>query len=103
MSRHVISAEHLQLALIARKVRPQTRWAALSNGASTRRCDTRSGPWHVKHGPLMAPMDRGNITRAVESIRMADGLDGVRRTFGCGIKALRVELASAVMHAGAAA
>lgn len=102
MQLRTITAEHLQLALVAHKALPQTRWAAMSNGAHTQSCRAKAGQWRVKHGPLLVPMDRGYINRAVESVRMSDGLDGVRRTFGCGIKALRAELSTNIMRRAAA-
>lgn len=37
------------------------------------------------------PMNRGHIAALFERVRLFHGLPEVRRTFGCGIKALRAE------------
>jgi len=95
-TRH-ISAEHVLLALVARKV-TDARWAAMSNGASTAPCARRSAPsYRLPHGPLMVPMDRGNIFRAIDRVR-CHGRDELKRTFGLGIRALRAETQSFILR-----
>jgi hypothetical protein len=36
-------------------------------------------------------MDRGHISELFERVRLHHGIPEVRKTFGCGIKALRAE------------
>lgn len=39
----------------------------------------------------VGPLDRGHIAALIERVRVSHGLPEVRRTFGCGIRALRAE------------
>lgn len=97
-TRH-INAEHLLLTLVARKIAARQtargeracRWAAMSNGASTQRCDRRGSSYRLPHPPLMTPMQRGDLQAAVERTRLVGGLAEVRRTWGCGLRAIQAE------------
>lgn len=40
---------------------------------------------------VVGPLDRGHIAALIERVRLYHGIPEVRRTFGCGIKALRAE------------
>ena len=99
----VIKAEHLQLSLYARKVRPGTRWAAMSNGAHTSSGNRRpAGTGYVMPRlPLLSPMDRGLLWHCIDRARV-QGRRELHATFGCGIRALQSEIVSSVMHTGAA-
>ena len=99
----VIKAEHLQLSLHARKVRPGTRWAAMSNGVATPSCSPRwaGGGFRLATQPLLSPMTRGDITRCVARVH-SQGRREVLATWGCGIRALQAEMATSIMHIGAA-
>lgn len=99
-----ISAEHVQLALVARLYglgTGGTRWAAMSNGAADQGCRYRYGRkgYRLPFGPLLSPMDRGHITRVIDRVR-SQGRDEVRRTFGCGIRALLASVPSSILKAG---
>ena len=99
-----ISAEHLRLALVARRHdlgTGGTRWAAMSNGVRDQGCRwlyAGSG-YRLPHAPLLSPMDRGHITRVIDRVR-SQGRDEVRRTFGCGIRALMASVPSSVLKVG---
>ena len=90
-----IDAGHLLLSLVARRVHPSVRWCAMSNGASTSDCKARRWvpPYYLPKPSLMHPLYRGYIERAIDQIRWREGAKGVRRVFGCGIRALQAELA----------
>lgn len=95
----VIDAEHLKLALVARKVRPCTRWAAMSNGAATKSCTRRYGVqgYYMHIEPVLAPMSTGRMATLLERVR-AQGRGEVLRTWRAGIRVLEVEFASRVMR-----
>ncbi len=94
-----ILAEHLELALVARKVRPGTRWAAMAEHAETSFCRQRQagGGWLIHRPPLMAPMHSGHMRTVLERVR-CQGRDEVLRTWGCGVRALQAEFATSVLH-----
>ena len=95
-----IKAEHVLLALVARKIghfqmdngRPASRWAAMSNGVNTQDCDRRRGAWRLNCPPLMLPMNHGSLTHAIDRTRLVGGLPEVRRTWGCGLRAIQAEV-----------
>ena len=99
MSARYIKAEHVLLALVARKIATQqvargeagARWAAMSNGASTQACDRRRGTYRLPTPPLMVPMHHGELAHVVERTRLTYGLAEVRRTWGCGLRAMLAE------------
>lgn len=94
-----INAEHLLLVLVARKIAARQaargeracRWAAMSNGVSTQHCNRRSSGYRLPHPPLMTPLQRGDLLAAVERTRLVGGLAEVRRTWGCGLRAIQAE------------
>lgn len=96
----VIKAEHVLLALVGRKIacyqlgngRRGSRWAAMSNGISTQDCDRRRGAWRLSCPPLFVPMNNGRMTAVVERTRLVGGLKEVRRTWGCGLRAIQAEV-----------
>jgi hypothetical protein len=96
-----INAEHLKLALVARKLRPGTRWAAVSNGMATQACKPQrySQGWGIHTQPLLAPMDRGYMQSLLERVRRQHGRAEVQRTWGAGMRALGMEFAACVLGA----
>lgn len=91
-----ISMENVALAIVARKVRPQTRWAAMGTHiTSTARCSTRRAPpshEHIRHVPsLMTPMQRGDISRVYQTTNLLHGRAEVLKTWRIGIRALMSE------------
>lgn len=96
----VISAEHLKLALVARRVRPTTRWAAMSDGAATASC-TRSQPgggYCVHQPPLLQPLTAGRMQTLFDRVR-AHGRTEVLRTWRTSIAVLKAEFSSCVLRA----
>jgi hypothetical protein len=105
-SEHRISAEHLKLALFARKhslsgFNPgllNTRWAAFSNGWDSlgngcpRRPPSPDLQRQLKHPPLFLPFRHGITEALVRRTRMSYGLPEIKRTWGLGYKALLAEL-----------
>lgn len=89
-----ISAEHVRLALVVRRARPTTRWAAMAGHYfSTRNCQTSRhvDREHWPTPPLLLPMDRGHLHRAIERQRLTHGLGSIRQTFGCGLREILAE------------
>lgn len=100
-TRH-INAEHLRLALVARKVRPTTRWAAMSNGAQTSSCQRRQpgGGYLIHADPLMSPLTAGRMQSLFERVR-AQGRSEVHRTWPrTSIAVLKAEFSSCVLRTG---
>lgn len=95
-----IDAGHLKLALVARKVRPATRWAAMSDGAATNSCSTRhAGGGYCMHvPPTLAPMSSGRMATLLARVR-AQGRGEVLRTWRTGMRVLQAEFATCVMRA----
>lgn len=99
MSDRYIKAEHVELALVARKIaalqieggKPAARWAAMSDGVSTQDCSRRRSAYRLPVPPLMMPMHRGQFDRVIERTRLACGLAEVRRIWGVGLRALQAE------------
>lgn len=97
-TRH-IDAEHVLLALVARRANPRCRWAAMADHEWTpRECRHRYyGPTPAQHRPpLLSPMARGHLHRAIERQRLTQGLPSIRKTFGAGLRALLAEPAHLV-------
>lgn len=95
----VILAEHVLLALVARKVNPRCRWAAMAS----HRYSTRSCSWRLSGAgttfprpPQLSPMQRGSLHRAIERQRLTQGLGSIRATFGTGLRAVLDEPAHIV-------
>lgn len=94
---HRINAKHLQLALVARKARPTTRWAALSNGIETNDCQQRHPGWRFTTPPMLVPMSNGRMSRLVRHVREFYGLAEVRTTWGQGLRAMQAEASRVVL------
>jgi len=98
-----INAEHLRLALVARKVRSTTRWAAMSSGAQTSSCQRRQpgGGYFIHVDPLMSPLTAGRMQAVYDRVR-SHGRAEVLRTWGASIAVLKVEFSTCVLRAPAA-
>jgi len=94
----LIRADHLALALVARKARPAVRWAAMSNGAFTSSCSRRppGGGYLMHEPPLLTPMQRGRMATLLDRVR-AHGYAEVHRTWHTGMRVLEAEFRSFVM------
>lgn len=90
-----INAEHLQLALVARRLKSSdVRWAAMADHDwSPRRCTWRdnSSTTLIHFPPIAGPMARGNLHRAIEQQRLTQGLPSIRKTFGTNLRSLLAE------------
>lgn len=89
-----ISASYLKLALVARKIRPGTKWAVISNGVDTYGCDPRVAPTSYRRPrpSLLTPLIPSLPAKVVERVRIGYGLDEVRKTWGTGYRALLAEI-----------
>lgn len=93
-----IDASQVQLMLFARKIAKRQadgcRWAVMGEHVEvTRSCRTRyqAAPSVLRHRSLLTPMNRGCLDNAIERMRLTQGLPAIRRTFGCGLKAVLAE------------
>lgn len=86
-----IRADYVQLALVARRARPDTRWAALSNGYATSACGTRFGRFRLATPSVLSPMASHGLLAVAERVRLLHGTQEVKRLFGAGIRALRAD------------
>jgi len=101
MHTRTISADHLQLSLVAMRLKhSRTRWAAMSNGVTTQFCDRRGHHYQLPHPPLMQPMDSGRMATVLHRVRM-HGLPEVKRTFGTGLRAMQAELSTSILKRAA--
>lgn len=95
-----IDAGYLQLALVARRANPTCRWAVYSDCIlSTRNCQREASRFD-KFLPgisLLAPMHRGELARAIERMRLFEGLPAIRKTFGIGLRAILAETKRCVL------
>lgn len=112
MADHLIDAEHVRLALVARKIAQKqrqdgrgaeaARWAAMSAHTQVlARCRIRRGsvpPATVKHPSTLMPMNRGFLHSVIERMRLTQGLPSIRKTFGCGLRAILAETHSSIMR-----
>lgn len=98
-----IDADHLRLALVARKVRGGTRWAAMSNGGQTSSCQRRQpgGGYFIHVDPLMSPLTAGRMHAVYDRVR-SHGRAEVLRTWRTSIAVLKVEFSTCVLRAPAA-
>lgn len=96
----LINAEHLELVLVARRLKcSESRWAAMADHYWTqRRCSWRdnSSSTVIHFPPTAGPMARGNLHRAIERQRLTQGLPSIRKTFGTNLRALLAEPAHSV-------
>ncbi|WP_374587231.1 hypothetical protein [Ideonella dechloratans] len=110
MSDHLIDAEHVRLSLVARRVAELQRranpaagcrWAAMSahlhdiSSCSQRR---PAGMHALPRPSMLLPMHRGNLDRAVQRMRLTQGLAAIRKTFGAGLRAVLAETGDTVMR-----
>lgn len=112
MQEHLIDAEHVRLALVARKVADSqrrigrgaeaARWAVMSSHTEVlARCRQRwsSVPLAtVEYPSTLMPMNRGFLHSAIERMRLTQGLPAIRATFGCGLRAILAETHSSIMR-----
>jgi len=102
-SPRVISAEHLELVLVAlraKRLNPDlAKFAAVSDGAeTTNRCTwqharstTPHSAWRIQ--PTLQPLLPSVPKRLIERMRVqSNGLNEIRRTFGQGYKAMVAEV-----------
>ncbi len=47
---------------------------------------------------MLLPMHRGNLDRAVQRMRLTQGLAAIRKTFGAGLRAVLAETGDTVMR-----
>ena len=92
-----INAEHLLLALVARKAVPSRRWAAMSERIDTQACDRRRASWHFAMPPMLSPMHRGRFDAVLSRTRCLHGLAEVRKTWRTGLRALVAETSGVVL------
>lgn len=101
---HTISLAGVEIALMAAKLRRYSNGRTALLAACTPRplieidCHRRAPRPSDKALAAsssrvsdVGPMDRGHIAALFERVRVFHGLPEVRRTFGCGIRALRAE------------
>lgn len=101
MHTRTISADHLQLSLVAMRLKhSSTRWAAMSEGVQTQPCDRRGHHYQLAHPPLMTPMHNGRMATVLHRVRV-HGLSEVKRTFGTGLRAMQAELSSSILKRAA--
>lgn len=102
-SEHHIPAELVLLCIVARKANPRCRLAAVTGYTWSPSCSTRFGgnPPRPRFPPLLTPMQRGYLHRAIERQRLTQGLASIRKTFGVGLRAVLAEPAYVVPVEGA--
>jgi hypothetical protein len=107
-----IAVDQVRLALVGRRIAEYQRdngradeacrWAAMSTHTEVLAgCGSRfrtDPPTTFKHPSTMRPMDRGHLHRAIARMRMTQGLVAIRKTFGCGLRAILAETASTVLR-----
>lgn len=108
MSCAVIDLKCVEAALAARRIAAYQnrcragsgcRWAAMSAHWRTNDCDRRRRvPWRFAFTSMLVPLDSGYLNRVVEQVRLREGLDAVRRTWGRGYRAMQSDTASAVVR-----
>lgn len=94
-----ISADHLKLALVARKARPGSRWAAMSNGAITADCRRHQpGSGYLIHQPpVLSPLMQGHMLRLLVRAH-SQGRTEVLRTWRTSIAVLKAEFSAHVLR-----
>lgn len=102
-SPRIINADHLRLALVARRIRPGTRWAAMSDGAESNFCMPRpaGGGYLIRHEPLMGPLTAGRMGALFDRVR-SHGRAEVLRTWGANMGELKTEFSNCVLRTGVA-
>lgn len=104
-----ISVDAVQLALVSRRIAAHQRrsdpsagcrWAAMSaHLLDVGRCrQNRYAYRPVAVGSMLTPLSRGHLAISIERMRLTEGLPAIRKTFGCGLRAILAETGSAVMR-----
>lgn len=102
---HTINLADLELVLMSAKLRRYTQCGTALLAACTPRplieidchrriprpSDLAFAASSRKLTSDVGPMDRGHIAELFERVRLQHGISEVRKTFGCGIRALRAE------------
>ncbi len=94
MNTRYIKAEHVLLAMVARKAAPTTQWAAISNGFHTYRCTERKPmkPYCFPHQALMLPiLPCTTDERLLDKVRWCYGVKEIKATWGMGYRQLLAE------------
>lgn len=98
-----INAEHLKLALRARRLRARgPRWAAMSNGMATPACkpQTPDQGWGIHFEPRLSPLLRGQMDMLLRRTCLRHGATEALRTWGMGPHSLAQEFARPTIEAG---
>ncbi len=94
MSTRHINAEHVLLALVARRAVPSTQWAAISNGFHTYLCTDRKPmkPYCYPHQALMlAILPCTTDERLLNKVRWSYGAKEIKATWGMGYRQILAE------------
>ena len=93
MHTSTIDAGMVQLALVTRKMRLGSRWAAMSAHVHTADCRFRLAPsYRLPQQSVAQPMSRGNLDQVVRRVK-SQGRREVLVTFGCGVRAITADAA----------
>jgi len=89
-----------KIAAVQRRADPSAgcRWAAMSAHTATNECRRGARQFHYSVKPMMTPMFAGYLASVVERVRSTEGLQGVRRTWGMGYRAMKASTSSEVMR-----
>jgi len=98
-SLRTIDSKQVELALVARRAVPETRWAAMTAHVHTQDCERRISGYRLPARSLLTPMNRGYWWRVLRRLEYR-GARAIRKHFGVGIRAMRTE--SNVMKVGGA-
>lgn len=94
-----IDAGMVQLALVTRKMRLDSRWAAMSAHTVTADCRFRLSPsYRLPQQSVAQPMTRGNLDQVVRRVK-SQGRREVIATFGCGVRAITADAARHFLEA----
>ena len=94
MSTRYINAEHVQLAIVARKAVPTTQWAAISNGFHTYSCSYRKPrePYCRPHPPLFYSVLTCTFSEHfLNKVRWSRGAKEIKAIWGLGYRQLQAE------------
>ena len=98
-----IDSKQVELALVASRAVPATRWAAMSAHVHTQECRPPlrdgGGTYQLRSPSLLSPMNRGDWHCVLRRLEYR-GPRAIRKAFGVGIRAMRAE--GRVMKRGAA-
>lgn len=91
----MIDAKMVELALVARRTVPDTRWAAMSAHVRTQECRPPlrdgGGTYQLRWRSLLSPMDRGDWHVVLRRLQYHLGPRAIRKLFGVGVRAMRSE------------